>query len=88
MKVTINMPKAKEIHRNNIRVAREPKLQELDVQFQRALEKPAGSNTLDIVNRKQVLRDLPSDPKIEQAKTPEELKELWPCDLLGTSPYN
>ena len=34
----IDMAKAKEIHKTNIRKARVPKLAELDVEFQRALE--------------------------------------------------
>ena len=34
----IDMAKAKEIHKTNIRAARTPKLTELDVEFQRALE--------------------------------------------------
>lgn len=81
------MPKAREIHRGHIRRAREPKLQELDVLFQRELEKSPRGNTAEIINRKQMLRDIPNDPLIENASTPEELKALWPFDLLGESPY-
>ena len=36
--IKIDMAKAKEIHKTNIRTARTPKLAELDVEFQRALE--------------------------------------------------
>ena len=34
----VDMAKAREIHKANIREAREPKLAELDVEFQKALE--------------------------------------------------
>lgn len=87
MKVTINMTKARDIHRAKLRAAREPKLVELDTTFQRELEKGPQANTAAIVAAKQALRDLPADPKINQAKTPEALKALWPADLLGPSPY-
>lgn len=86
-KITINMPKAKEIHRNKIRKVRKSKLQELDVQFQRELEKGPKANTQPIVDKKQELRDLPNHPDIEAATTVEELKATWNEELLGTSPY-
>ena len=81
------MDKAREIHKDKIRSAREPKLQELDVQFQRELEKGSQGNIEPIVNLKQELRDAPASPEIEQVQTPQELKELWNEDLLGPSPY-
>jgi hypothetical protein len=87
MKISINLEKAKEIHKNNIREYRESKLQELDVQFQRELEKGPNANTQPIVDKKQELRDLPNHPDIEAATTVEELKATWNEELLGTSPY-
>jgi hypothetical protein len=86
MKVTINMSKAREIHRNNLRQARVPKLTELDTAFQRELEKPEPAIAA-IAEAKQTLRDLPADSAISQAKTPAALKALWLTDLLGKSPY-
>ena len=44
------MAKAKEIHKTKIREARTPKLQELDVEFQKALE--TGADTASIVSKK------------------------------------
>ena len=41
----VDMAKAREIHKNNIRTARTPKLAELDVEFQKALE--TGASTTD-----------------------------------------
>jgi hypothetical protein len=85
--IKINLEKAKEIHKNKIRSARILKLNELDVQFQRELEKGSQGNIEPIVNLKQKLRDAPASPEIEQVQTPQELKELWNEDLLGPSPY-
>ena len=81
----INMTKAREIHKTNIREAREPKLAELDVEFQKALEK--GTDTTSIVSKKQALRDAPADSAIESATTDAELKAQWNTTILGDSPY-
>ena len=45
----IDMAKAREIHKTNIREARTPKLAELDVEFQKALE--TGASTTDMLLR-------------------------------------
>ena len=82
----IDMAKAKEIHKTNIREAREPKLAELDVEFQKALE--TGASTTDIVAKKQELRDAPADSAIDAATTEAELKAQWNTSLLGDSPYD
>ena len=82
----IDMAKAREIHKANIREARESKFQELDVQFQRALE--AGASTTDIVAKKQALRDAPADSGITSATSESELKSQWNTSILGDSPYS
>ena len=83
--IKIDMAKAREIHKANIREARIPKLTELDVQFQRALE--TGASTTDIVAKKQALRDAPADDLIISASTEAELKAQWDTSILGSSPY-
>ena len=83
--IKTDMTKAKEIHKTNIRAAREPKLAALDVEFQKALE--TGSDTAAIVSKKQALRDAPADSAIEAAKTDAELKAQWNTTILGDSPY-
>ena len=82
----IDMAKAREIHKANIRTAREPKLAELDVEFQKALE--TGASTTDIVAKKQALRDAPADSGIAAASDADALKAQWNTDILGTSPYS
>ena len=83
--ININMNKARDIHREKVREARNPKLAEKDVEFQRALE--TGADTAAIVTAKQALRDAPASAAIEAATTPDELKQTWDTDLLGDSPY-
>ena len=82
----IDMAKAREIHKTNIRQARAPKLAELDIEFQKALE--TGASTTDIVAKKQALRDAPADSGIASASDTDALKAQWKTDILGTSPYS
>ena len=84
--IKIDMAKAREIHKTNIREAREPKLAELDVKFQRALE--TGESTADIVSKKQALRDAPAASGISTSSNVTELKAQWDTNILGTSPYS
>ena len=81
----IDMTKAKEIHKENIRAIREPLLSALDVEFQRALE--TSADTTSIVSKKKALRDAPANTAIDSAKTEAELKATWDTAVLGTSPY-
>jgi hypothetical protein len=67
-----DMAKAREIHRDHMRRVRASLLAELDIRQLR------GEN---VETEKQVLRDVTSDPAIESASTPEELKQVWP-DIL------
>ena len=80
------MAKAKEIHKTNIRRARESKLAEKDIEFQRALE--TGASTTSIVAAKQALRDAPAAAGISTAVTETDLKAQWDTSILGTSPYS
>ena len=82
----VDMAKAKEIHKTNIRNARAPKLAELDVEFQKALE--TGASTTDIVAKKQALRDAPADSGIAAASDADALKAQWNTSILGDSPYS
>ena len=82
----VDMAKAREIHKTNIRTARAPKLAELDIEFQKALE--TGASTTDIVAKKQALRDAPADSGIASASDTDALKAQWKTDILGDSPYS
>ena len=86
MGFSIDMAKAREIHKEKIRVARKPLLEALDIEFQKVLE--TGASTTDIVAKKQALRDAPADSGITSAADTNALKAQWKTDILGTSPYS
>ena len=79
MGITINISKAKNIWKDKIRVARKPKLEELDVEYTKALE--SGADTSAIVTKKQELRDFPA--QVDSATTTDEIKAVWAIDKLG-----
>jgi Zn-dependent protease with chaperone function len=85
MPIGLDLSKAKDIHRDNIRAARLPLLQAKDLEFQRAQE--TSADTAAIVTAKQALRDAPAAAAIDAASTADELKEAWDINLLGDSPY-
>lgn len=80
-KIEVHMPAAREIHRNLMRHAREYVMPALDVDFMRATEAEDFDKIKEVVDQKQFLRDVTADPAIEKAKTPEELKKVWPEEL-------
>jgi len=77
MGIKINIAKAKDITKDRLRAEREPKLQALDVAFQRALE--SNTDTTDIVNKKQALRDATN--QVDSMTTVEELKSATLPDV-------
>lgn len=81
--ITINMGKAREIHRDRLREERAPLLAALDVEYQRAFETGDTEAMAAIVARKQALRDVTTDPAIDAATTPEQLSGIVP-DILRT----
>jgi len=80
----IDMSRAKDIHKKNIRNARAPKLTELDIEYQRALE--TSADTSAIVAKKQALRDAPAASAIDDATNVTELKAQWDTSILGDKP--
>jgi hypothetical protein len=90
--LTVDMPRAREIHRQHMRVARQPKLAQLDVDYFKTLEAsvttglapetPEYTSLENIAAQKQKLRDVTAMPEIEAAQTPEELKAVWPPELI------
>lgn len=77
-----DMVKARNIWRNILRQMREPKLQELDLQYQLALE--AGNTALqaEVIANKNILRDCTNDPAIEAATSLNDLRRTLP-ELLA-----
>lgn len=71
-----DMPKAREIHRVYLRKARLAEFCRLDVDFARADETGDTETKSRVGAQRQAFRDVTEDPRIEAAKTVEELKAL------------
>lgn len=82
-KLKHHMPTARNIWRDKMRQARANRLSALDTEYMRADEIGNAQSKKDIAAKKQALRDVTTLPEIEAAKTPEELKAVWPSILEG-----
>jgi hypothetical protein len=84
--LNIDVNRALDVHKTQIRTKREILFKDLDIQFMRALE--VGNTTLsaEIGAKKQALRDI-TDIDISNITTLDELKALWNVELLGETPY-
>lgn len=71
--IAVNMDIARDIHMANIRNARDAALRELDKKTLMGI---------DVQAEKQVIRDIPQNIDLTTASTPEELKKIWPEELL------
>ena len=80
----INMSKARDIHKDNIREARKDKLAALDIEFQKAQE--TSADTSAIVAKKKALRDYPAHAGITTAQNTQDLKADWDTSILGDKP--
>lgn len=69
-----DMTRARDLHKDKLRREREPKLEALDVEYQRADEQGDNQKKQQIAAQKQALRDITKDPRIAAAKTIEQLK--------------
>lgn len=79
MSIIINTAKAKEIWRNKWREARKPLLEQLDVQFMRAVEAQDAAEQTRVAGLKQQLRD------VTQTTLPDDVNQIasvWP-QILG-----
>lgn len=80
-KLTVDMAKAREIHRDRLRAQRVDKLEALDIEYTKA--DAAGNVVLkaSIEKKRQELRDVTADPAIAAAATPDQLKSVIPAAL-------
>jgi len=81
-KIDHNITKAKEIHKEYMRIARAEVLLALDIEYIRADEQKDNNKKSEIAATKQALRDVTTHPDIAIANTVEELKQVWPT-ILG-----
>lgn len=75
-----------ELMKRYIRSKRAKLFPQLDVEFMRAVEMGDSVKQAEIAAKKQALRDL-TDINIDSVNTIEELKALWPTDILGPTPF-
>ena len=79
--VEVDMPKAQEIFKENLRRERKPLLEALDVEYMRAMER--GEDTTAIVAQKVALRDITADARIASATTPDQLGAMDVASLTA-----
>lgn len=84
--VGVDLARARGIHMDNIRRARDEELARLDAPYLEAVEKRNTARRGEVARRKQALRDIPQTFDLAPAATPEELKALWPPGLPGPEP--
>jgi hypothetical protein len=72
--ITINLTKAKDIAKNNLRTERAPVLATLDVTFMRAVESGNTELQTTIAAQKQELRDITTHSSITGATSVDGLK--------------
>jgi hypothetical protein len=84
--LNINVNRAMDVHKNQVRTKREILFKDLDVQFMRALE--VGNTTLaaEIGAKKQALRDA-TNIDSGSISNLSDVKALWDTDILGETPY-
>lgn len=84
--IKIDLQKALEIHKTQIRTKREILFKDLDVQFMRALEVGNTELAAEIGAKKQALRDATN---IESGSITNlnDVKALWDVEILGETPY-
>ena len=80
--VEVDMVKARPIHMNVIRGLRDKKLEDLGIDYMRALEQNDTKTQESIATQKQALRDLPTTYDLSKYHTPEALKEAIPKEVL------
>ena len=79
--VEVDLTKAKDIWRDKLRKARKPILEQLDVEFMKALESSDSSTIKEIKEKKQELRDITQHSTLKSAKSLDKIKSFWPAIL-------
>ena len=82
--VDVDMPKAREIHMDAIRVDRDKQLAGLDVTFMRAVEDGDPDAQDDASVEKQALRNIPQEFDLSVHENADDLDASWPDGLPRT----
>lgn len=78
-KVSVDMPKARVIRMDCIRLVRNKELDDSDKEIVRAVEDEIDLTPLK--TKRQELRDIPQDFDLSVFTTPQALKNAWPVNL-------
>ena len=77
----VDMPKARIMHMDRIRQARNQKLTGLDIDYQIADDNDNAPKKAAVTQERRELRDLPANTDLDQFSTPETLDAFWPTEL-------
>ena len=79
--VDVDMNKARAIHMNRIRAARDDELARSDVELARAEDAGDTVQVARLRDKRKALRDIPQTFDLTAATKPDELVQLWPDEL-------
>lgn len=81
--ISVDMPRARDLQRDRLRLARAERFPELDAAFLSATEDGNMDAQRSIALVKRRLRDAPAHPAIDAAATPDELAAIKLDDLIA-----
>lgn len=79
--VFVDMPKARELHREKLRKLRKPVLEMWDREYLKADETGDTNRKAAVAQIKERLRNCTNDPRIDSAQTPDVLMSIIPEEL-------
>lgn len=83
--IVYDLEKARDLQLDRIRIAREPKLAALDIQYQIADEKDDADQKKAIAAEKQELRDITEPLKTKELSSIDDVKAEFPEELLAST---
>ena len=84
--LNIDVNRAVDVHKKQVRIKREILFKDLDVQFMRALEEGNTTLAAEIGTKKQALRDA-TNIDSGSITNLNDVKALWDVEILGETPY-
>ena len=84
--IKIDINRALDVHKKQVRTKREILFKDLDVQFMRALEVGNTELAAEIGAKKQALRDA-TNIDSGSITNLNDVKALWDVEILGETPY-
>jgi hypothetical protein len=79
----IDSRKAREIWKDKIRIVRNARLKDLDIEWMKAMENGEAKVAASVAAKKQMLRDVTEREDFKKLKTVQQIKRYWPEVLEG-----